>query len=459
MKHRHLIVGIVFWLAAAATGWFVLRSELVAQSSSVSVMTGSVSQWLAGRQQALPTRSDQWLQVALDDPIFLESDDGTYRQVGLVVNIDGKYVRDPRPTKKFEVVIYDDALDAFPDGFQLEYHTTPMSLDWVVRTMIPRDRQKEIAAFIAAEWRRHQQEVMAELRPVVRDGVRTALQAVEAELPEILKNHREDFQALGDRYETEILKAELLPLVREEILPIVEEEALPVAEEVGRTLWNRVSLWSFAWRALYDRSPLPRRDAVKVEFQRFVDEEALPELRSRSDQFIEVTETIVKRSMENPRVKEILKRSLKRVAEDPELHRLVWSVVREAVVENQTLRMELESYMQEQQTRAAMKLAGERMEPMVREIGDMIFGTREKGITPEFSRILRSQILKKDRRWFVMRPDGMTKDGITKHRTTDGNAVTGPSFGQVRAIMASEPMTYPLGFGGHDQSPLTPVVE
>ena len=33
------------------------------------------------------------------------------------------------------------------------------------------------------------------------------MKAVEDELPGILRNHREDFRALGDKYETEILKA------------------------------------------------------------------------------------------------------------------------------------------------------------------------------------------------------------------------------------------------------------
>lgn len=402
-------------------------------------MAGRVSQWLTHRRQTLQITSEQSLAVALDDPIFLRTSGEEFRQVGVLVNIDGRYVRNPMYAKSFEAIIYDDALAEFRDGYQLEYHTTPMSLDWVVKTMIPPERQKEIASFIAEEWRSQQRELMSELKPVIREGVRTAMKAVEAELPAILRAHRPQFRELGDRYETEILKEEIVPLVKEEILPIVEAEAVPVAEDVGRALWQRVSIWSFTWRYIFDKSPLPKKNRVRAEFQRFVDEEALPELRARSDEFIEMTEVIVRRSMENPRVKEVLRRNLKRVAEDPELHQLVWAVVKEAVVENETLRKSLEAYMRDHQTRTAMKLAGERLEPMVRDIGDMIFGTREKGITPEFSRILRSQILKKDRRWFVLVPAAKPTDN-----------------GTIRAVVASSPMIYPMGFGGTAQSPLTP---
>ena len=51
--------------------------------------------------------------------------------------------------------------------------------------------------------------------------------------------------------------------------------------------------------------------------------------------------------------------------------------------------------------RAALDMAGDRLEPVVRSIGDDLFGTREEGITPSFARVLRNQILGKDRRWIV----------------------------------------------------------
>ncbi|MEO2015430.1 MAG: hypothetical protein ABGZ53_13765 [Fuerstiella sp.] len=441
MKPRHVIIGVLFWAAAVGCSWYILRTELTAQSSDVSELSSGVTRWLSGQYRYSQAACDRQLVVALGDPIFLQSENGTWSQVGLATNINGQFRRAPVVSKTTEVLIYEDAVAACGDRFQLQYHTTPMSLDWVVMTMIPRERQKAIALLIADEWKAHQEEIMDRLRPVMKEGLRKGMKAVEAELPQILRNHREEFRKLGDRYETEILKAEVLPLVRDEILPIIEEEALPLAEEVGRALWKRVSLLSFTYSYLYDRSPLPKRDALRAEFQRFIDEVALPELRSRSHQFLQVTEDIVKRSMENPKVKDALKRNLRRVAEDPEFHELVKAIVREAVVENQTLRLEMEAYRKDQETRAAFGLAGDRLEPVVRQIGDMIFGTRDTGITPEFSRILRSQILNKDRRWFVMVP-------------IERDVVPGEP---IEIVHADTPMIYPMGFGGNDQSPLTPT--
>ena len=442
MNIRHVIIGMLTWIVALTAGWAVLRSELSDQSSSVADLSTDVQRWLTGRNHKMHVTAPDRIVVALGDPVFLQDEDGAWHQVGTTVNVNGTADRDPVITQECDVLIYDHAREKFPNGFRLDFHTTPMSLDWVAKTMIPPHRQKEIGKLIMAEWVEQQEEITTKLRPVLRDGVRTAMKAVEDELPGILRSHREDFRALGDKYESEILKAEVIPLVKSEILPIIEEEAVPVAEEVGRALWKRVSLWSFTWRFIYDKSPLPKRNAVKAEFQRFVEQEALPELRSRTDQFIETTETIVKRAMENPEVKAVLKENFQRVVKDDELHKIVWNIVREAVIDNQTLRRELDAYLDSHETKAAMELAGDRLEPLVREIGDMIFGSREKGITPEFSRILRSQILTKDRRWFVMSPLETENPG-----ESDG----------ITAVWADEPMMYPMGFGGEAQSPLTPM--
>lgn len=439
MKTRHLLIGITFWFAAVAVGWTVLRSELASQSSSLSTLSADVQRWVTGQQSSYEGIADTEIQVALGDPVFAEQPDGSFLQVGLITDLHLAYSKKTAPSKNVGLQIYDSALEDYADGFLLEYHTTPTSLDWVVKMMIPPERQKEIASLIAKEWQVHQKEITSELKPVIQTGIRTAMKAVEAELPAILREHRGEFRALGERYETDILKAEVIPLVREEILPIIEEEAVPVATEVGKALWKRVSLWAFTWRYLYDKTPISKKDSVKEEFQRFIDEEALPELRTRTDQFIDVTEIIVKRSMENPRVKAAMKKNFKQVAEDPELHRLVWNVVRQAVVENETLRQELDFHMKRHETRSAMRIAGNRLEPVVREIGDMIFGSREKGITPEFSRILRAQILTKDRRWFVITP------GFEKPQET----------GKVTIDTTDWPMLYPMGFGGEEQSPLT----
>ena len=439
LKLRHVILGSVGWLTASVAGVVVLRSELSQQSSSLSSLATDVSHWVAGQKTELTGHCTFPVGIALDDPVFFETEDGRFCQAGHVSSVDGTRFRDPLVTSQVQIVLYDDAIHQFPEGWHLEYFTTPMSLEWVITMMIPPERQQEIAELIRQEWKVHQQDVMDELRPVMREGVRWAMRAVEADLSSIIQRHRADFRGLGDRFETEILQEELLPLIRDEIFPVIQEEAQPLAMDIGRSLWQRISLWSFTWRYLYDVSPLPERNAVQSEFQRYINNEALPELESRTEDFIALTRTIIRRVMQNPAVKESLRENLRRITEDAELQQIVWAILRESTFENERLRRELEAYWKSQETRVAVRMASARIEPTVRGIGDLIFGTREKGITAEFSRILRSQILQKDRRWFVMVPDA-------------GTPFTGE---EVVITLAEHPMLYPLKFSGSRQSPLT----
>ena len=439
MKQRHLILGLTSWLVAIAAGWYVLRAELDSQSSSIVEFSEDVSQWVFRARHSRIAASEMPINIALDDPIFLQTPDGKFVQKGHVSSVDGTRERDPITVKEARIVLYDSATAAFPDGYRLEYHRTPMDLGWVVQMLVPADRQQEIVTLVQNEWSLHQEELIEEFRPVISEGVRRALKAIEAELPAIMERHGDDFRALGERFESDILQEQLVPLAKDEILPVMQEEIEPLAMEIANTLWNRVSLLSFTWRFLYDVSPLPRRNAVKGEFDRFIEEEALPELESRSDDFVEVTKVVITRVLENPRVRDTLRESLVEVAMDSDLQRILLEVIREVSVDNKTLRSEMKDWMSSYRTQAAVKLASGRLETMVRTIGDMVFGTPESGVTPEFARILRSQILRKDRRWFVMIADADVSDGSA-----------------VPIVLAEQPMLYPQKFAGQHQSPLTP---
>ncbi|MCA9051447.1 MAG: hypothetical protein KDA89_22065 [Planctomycetaceae bacterium] len=451
MKKRYVIPGIGLWLVVLIGGTFALRAELATQDGSVSRLVTDIGQWVNHRKLVLDGECDGAILIRQNDPVFLQQSDGSFRQVGFLVDSNGVPYTDP--ALKFAPIaattvrlqIYREAIDLCRGDFEISYYTTPTSLDWVAETMLPPARRREIAELIAARWETHQTLVMGQLRPVMRNALTAALNSVEAEIPGILKAHEERLRRLGQRYEDEILRADVVPVVRQHVMPIVEEEALPVAQEVGQALWQRVSLWSFTWRFLYDKSPLPKRDAVRTEFDRFVRQEALPELRSRTDQFIEVLEEILRRSFEKPEVRELLTRNLKRISRDAEVHDLIRSIVRSAVTENETLRETLDSHWNSETTREALRIAGDTLEPTVREIGDLIFGNREKGISPEFSQVLRSQILQKDHRWFVIVPLNASASSGT------------PDLSKPMLIRtATTSMPYPMDFAGKSVSPLTP---
>jgi hypothetical protein len=63
------------------------------------------------------------------------------------------------------------------------------------------------------------------------------------------------------------------------------------------------------------------------------------------------------------------------------------------------------------------------MSPLLSRIGDAILGTRGGGITPEFARVLRTQILEKDRRWLFMQPGPAGSKVLTPHHVLQARVI------------------------------------
>ena len=187
-------------------------------------------------------------------------------------------------------------------------------------------------------------------------------------------------------------------------MPIVRDHGEPVAEQIGRELWDRASIWRFGWRAVYDKSPLPRKDLVQDEWTRFVDDEAVPVFESHMDDIVLTVQRIISDVAANESVRSELAQVAGGIASDPKARQLVRDILKETLVDNQRLQEVWGSVWTSEKAERALDLAGDRLEPVVRQIGDDLFGSQEEGINPDFARVLRNQILRKDRRWIVLQP-------------------------------------------------------
>ena len=270
--------------------------------------------------------------------------------------------------------------------------------------MLPTEKRVEVIDAMQTAFHDHHDEILTALRPIVEANVRESLTIVEEDLKHSLASHRADFESLGGKYQREIVEKEIVPLVRNEIWPIVREHAEPEAEEVGREIWRRVSLWRFGWRYAYDKAALNDSTLVQKEWRRFVNAEAVPVLEEHMDEFVNIQQQILRDVARNETVRQTVRKNLGTIVEDPELQKLVWQIVRESMIDNPRLKESLRSRWKSDEARAVFQLAGERLEPTVRQIGELLFGTQDEGITPEFARVLRNQILVKDRQWLVWEP-------------------------------------------------------
>jgi hypothetical protein len=85
--------------------------------------------------------------------------------------------------------------------------------------------------------------------------------------------------------------------------------------------------------------------------------------------------------------------------------------LKESIVDNPRLHEVWRNVWSSEQARRALAVTGDHFEPVVRQIGDDLFGTQEEGINPDFARVLRNQILGKDRRWIIAKPSANRSEG------------------------------------------------
>ena len=443
-KRIRTLIGLVCWLSLGIWAASGISGQSAGSVTGLTGLAGSLLRWSAGSADERRVAGNEFVMLAPGDPVFIKLADGRIVQAGSVRTAFGTTV-DPVPAKA-AIVRFDRSLlgELGAHEFVLEAHSAETSLDGVVETLFSAERRQQIAQILARDWQIYGRELSLRFEPILRDGAAKLAATVESELPKVLESHREDLGVLADRYQSEIVRDRIVPLVRKQVLPIIEEEVRPAALELGRELWDRVSLWSFTWRYLYDVSPLPERNAVRSEFERFLQREIRPAIESRTDDFVDVTERIVARISRDDEVRKVVRESLRTAAADPQLQRVILQVFREAIVENAAVKAALQEWLQSDEVQSALQLSAIRFEPTVREIGDLIFGSRESGISQEFARVLRLQVLMKDRRWLMIVP--------TVNSTEDPPHSTAGSVTLRRAV---EPMSYPLNFEVREQSPLT----
>ncbi|WP_286762605.1 MULTISPECIES: hypothetical protein [Rhodopirellula] len=390
------LLGAAFWVSCLVLGggWLVASSREGAKPLLSSVWTPTDTMILA----------DPTLSLSVGDAAFAkDSVADTWHQVGHVlrVNPEAKTVTlslyEPLNLER-ETQFWD------PDqSISATLHRSSGKVDDVIATLLPKPKREQLAQKISAAMRTHGKEISEAMLPLVFETVRQSLPVIESELTASLKRHDAEVEAIATRFREDIIQEQMVPLVRTEVLPVLQLHGREPAESIGREIWGKASLWRFGWRALYDSAPLPERELVREEWSRFVEQEVVPIVEDHLDEIAEAVEAILRDLAANDVLRERLGDVALQIVNDDEARDLLRTIVMEAIVDNERLRQVWVNVWTSPEAREKLRTAGERLEPVIREIGDEVMGTRREGIEPGFARVLRNQILGKDKVWITLK--------------------------------------------------------
>ena len=391
-----LTIGILFWIVAVAIASISFKQSAATKSDANS----QLKTFFSRSRQTFSVKLTQPTLLRIGDPIITFGNESA-KVVGSIIAVSDKQIDKAIVTERATAQFF-SSVPAISSSDTLTYHQTPASMDWVVQMMLPPHKRQEISQLITNAYQQHSQEIAKLLQPIVIKSVKEASEIIRADFYASIKKREQQITKLGDRYQIELVEKKLIPLVKDEIWPIVQEEAEPLAVLIGEEMFQQASVWRFGWRFLYDRSPLPQRNLVQKEFQRFLDKHGIPIIESHIQDFMQVQQNVIKRASENVKVKKIVSETTLNVLKDAEFQKLTADIMRDVFVDNKKLMAVFETNWRSPYAQRALAITNQKIDPTITKIGQALFGTPEQSITPEFSRILRNRILHKDERWLVL---------------------------------------------------------
>ncbi len=411
MHKFRVILGIAVWIGIGGALWWSLDTLVARRGSVGSDALPQLFSYAVGHRTDVDLEFTGVGPFEIDErmPIYIVRSQDDFEQIGHVTIVQRRhelaiYAEDA------EAILYPD-IPPIPQGSSLILYQTPESVGWIIKSMTTGEKWQQVLNRISDTIAEHQDEIVAALRPIVEESLVESFEVVKADLPAALAKHKDALQALGEKYEREIIKKKIVPLVKTEIWPDARERAIPLAKQIGEEMWARVSVWKFGFKAFVDKLPFTKGDSVQLEFDRFLKQDAIPILNRHSDDMMKLVGEVIANASKNEEVRKVLRESMSQITKDPELHRIVFELSKELVVENPKLKKVMEKHWTSDRAKAAFRLAGERLEPLAMYISDTLFGTREHGISPQLARVLRFRLLKKDKRWLELHiPDGVSPD-------------------------------------------------
>jgi hypothetical protein len=395
-------VGLMIWVALPILAWVALRTL----APTDALWAGSQRLWQQWwtRSAIREARLEQPLIINFRDPVFYFDRDGRPQRLGHVTNPPQLWA--PAGTT-LQVHVY-QADFPWQQG-RLELHRPARNLARVAEVMMTDERIARLNAILLTARQQHEHEILAELGPLFRQAVADLRPVLEEELRGAVERHRPRLDRLSDKYHAKIVNQRLVPLVKTEILPVVQRQATPLLERIGSEMWQKVSLWRFAWRYVYDGSVAPTDRLVNREWNRFVQQHAMPILESHTQDFVDLQTAIVRELAANPLVTQAIRDSLGEVLDDEEVWGVVRSILAEGITENPRVEQSMRQVLQAPRFQQSLQRLSERLEPYAVLIGQEMFGTPEK-VNEEFALVLRHMILNKDQQWLVWVPDPQAND-------------------------------------------------
>lgn len=389
------IVGLLFWIFAAAGAWRWLASEPSARVGLTRVARHVAFPTPPVFEAEFPLGSD----IRRDEVVRIESD-GLWLDAGYVVAYE------IRPNHiATRIAIYPEFARLLRADARLESVTASGDVMWVMTTLLPKEKMDRIKSILSKAWDEDKQRLWRELEPGVMRLISDVTIALRDEMPNLVRERRADFQVLAEVVREKAWEGRLRGVFEQEIWPRVEKRALPILAEIGDEITKKAPVMSLSWSFVRDRLPFTRDDAMRNELQKFIKTEVIPIVEQRRDLFKKESAELIKESLQQEKVLTELQSAATDVFADPRFRDAMRSIIETWTTSNPKVLDLLKDGFARSDIRGPIERFFDVREDDVHDIANLILlDDRGYGISPDLARVLRRKVLGESRAWIWLVP-------------------------------------------------------
>ncbi len=435
MRTARIIIGSLLWLALALGFWAQARG--FQSDGDTAEAARLLMQYSFARPQQVTLEMQQPVWTAPGNPIFMAAADGTIHRVGEIHRIDrtrGTPGRRHAWALEATAIIYPDGPLVGEDA-RLRFYHADGSLEWIIETLLPPRKREALVASFNEAIQDHRHEIFASLEPLIQRSVADAFLLFQHQIGPFLERHSDELDLLGADLRADIIDRRLAPAAREHLWPVVQREAEPLLEKLMGEIGQRIPWWRIGRMAVQD---VFGGERVQREVRRFIEEEVSDVVEAHSDDIQQAMQKVITDVADDPDVQKTLRQSMQRIIEDERLNALIMQLVQELVIDNPTLHSILEAHWTGEEAAKAFRLAGERLEPVLAEMGHAIVADNDR-IAPEFAYVLRAGLLRMDTRWYMLEQPARDVAAERPQRRVTISVYRGERPDHVPAVTPREP--------------------
>lgn len=406
-----IALGIVFWvLFLGWTGQMMLAPSHPEEGNEGKSTFAALSSHFRRQEIEVDVRFPYPVLLEVGDGVLIEKRDLDVRErigeVSSLLDEDGHVLPDALLTVPgARIRLFDRGYPGLHEDARVVYSLVPdLSAGWVYRVLISEDKERVIGDIVNRSLVPYQETLLHMLGPIATNVIVDVQEVVGAAARPFLERHRPAIDRLAARVEKEIGRDRLLTFFESDIWPQLKTRLDPILDKIGDELWEKFPLWGLSWRIVYQSLPLTADDHFDRAWDRFLSKEVVPILKSHSKEVADAIRLVARDTVENPEIGPVIREAILQLVSDRDFSRLLTAFVKEVFLDNPEFHAAMERRWRSPEVRKTIGFISDRLEIATREVADLLLGTRETGISPEFARVLRAQILKKDARHILVDP-------------------------------------------------------